>query len=139
MATKKIGFIAKKMQDLDICMMSTQGSRGAINTRPMSNNKDVKYNGESYFFSFTNTRKVKDIKRSGKVTLSFTGDKGMFIIVDGKASIIRDKAVWETHWVPSLNNWFPKGIETPGITLIAVKAEHIKFWDKYKEGDIEIK
>jgi len=29
-------------------------------------------------------------------------------------------------------------MDTPGIVLIAVKATHIKYWDKYKEGDIEL-
>ena len=138
MAAKKLGFIAKKMKDLDICMMSTSGPRGAINTRPMSNNRDVKYNGDSFFFSSVDTRKVKDIKRSASVTLSFTGTGGFYIIVDGKARLIKDKKMWQQHWDASLDNWFPQGIETPGIVLIAVKANHIKYWNKYKEGDIEV-
>ncbi len=138
MAEKKLSLIAKKMKDLDICMMSTNGPRGAINTRPMSNNRDVTYNGESFFFSSLNTRKTKDIKRSASVTLSFQGSKGLYIIVDGKARLIKDKTIWQQHWVPSLNNWFKKGMETPGLILIAVKARHIKYWDNYKENDIDL-
>ena len=80
MARQKLILIAKKMKDLDICMMSTNGSRGVVNTRPMSNNRDVKYNGESFFFSSMDTRKVNDIKRSASVSLSFTGSGGSYII-----------------------------------------------------------
>ena len=138
MATKKLGTLAKKMKDHDICMMSTNGSRGVVNTRPMSNNRDVKYNGESFFFSYMDTRKVKDIQRSAAVSLSFTGSSGSYIIVNGKARLIKDKTTWEEHWDDSLNQWFKKGVDTPGIVLIAVKASHIKYWDKYKEGDIEL-
>jgi general stress protein 26 len=138
MATQKLILIAKKMKDLDICMMSTNGSRGVVNTRPMSNNRDVKYNGESFFFSSRDTRKVNDIKRSASVSLSFTGSGGSYIIVNGKARLIKDKAIWETHWDKSLDQWFKKGIDTPGLVLIAVKAKHIKYWDKYKEGDIDL-
>ena len=138
MATNRLATIAKTMKDLDICMMSTNGPRGVVNTRPMSNNRDVKYNGESFFFSYTDTRKVKDIKRTASVSLSFTGKSGSYIIVNGKARLIKDKSRWEDHWDDSLNQWFKKGMDTPGIVLIAVKASHIKYWDKYREGDIEL-
>lgn len=138
MATNKLTSIAKKMKELDICMMSTNGPRGAVYTRPMSNNRDVTYKGESFFFSLTKTRKVKDIGRSPSVSLSFTGNSGTYIIVSGKARLIKDKAMWEDHWDDSLNQWFTKGINTPGLVLIAVKATGIKYWDKYKEGSIEL-
>jgi len=118
--------------------MSTVGSRGAIHTRPMSNNKDVKYNGESFFFSDIDTRKAKDIEKNAAVTLSFEGKKWLFIIVTGKARIIKTKTVLAEHWQPSLRMWFKKGIDTPGLALIAVKAEKIHYWDNYKESDIDI-
>ena len=138
MAIKNLSGIAKKMKEIDICMMSTNGPRGAVNTRPMSNNRDVTYKGESFFFSLTKTRKIKDIARSASVSLSFTGNSGTYIIVSGKARLIKDKAVWEQHWDDSLNQWFTKGIDTPGLVLIAVKATAIKYWDKYKEGTVEL-
>ena len=138
MSTSKLKLIAKKMKDLDICMLSTNGPRGVVNVRPMSNNRNVTYNGESFFFSFRDTRKVNDIKRTASVSLSFTGSNGTYIIVTGKARMIKDKTIWEEHWDKSLNQWFKKGMDTPGIVLIAVKATHIKYWDKYKEGDIEL-
>ena len=138
MSARKLNQIAKKMKDLDICMMSTNGPRGIVNTRPMSNNRDVTYKGSSYFFSSMDTRKVNDIRRSTSVSLSFTGSGGTYIIVNGKARLIKDKTIWEKHWDKSLDQWFKKGIDTPGLVLIAVKATHIKYWDKYKEGDIEL-
>ncbi|MGB8193715.1 MAG: pyridoxamine 5'-phosphate oxidase family protein, partial [Chitinophagaceae bacterium] len=98
---------------------------------------DVTYNGTSFFFSSMDTRKVNDIKRSASVSLSFTGSDGLYIIVTGKASLIKDKAIWEEHWDESLNQWFKKGMDTPRLVLIAVKATHIKYWNKYKEGDIQ--
>ena len=136
MSKRKLSLVAKKMKDLDICMMSTNGPRGIVNTRPMSNNRDVSYNGTSFFFSSMDTRKVNDIKRSASVSLSFTGSNGSYIIVTGKAGLIKDKTIWEEHWDESLNQWFKKGIDTPRLVLIAVKAVHIKYWDKYKEGEI---
>ena len=139
MAKKTLKFISSKMKDLDICMMSTTGARGTVNTRPMSNNKDVKYNGESFFFSDLKTRKVKDIERNASVTLSFMGKKGLNIIVTGKARIIKSKEMMEEHWVPSLKNWFKKGLESKGLVMLAVKAEKIHYWVSYNEGEISLR
>ena len=136
MANKSMKFISSKMKELDICMMSTVDGRDRISTRPMSNNRDVKYNGESFFFSDLKTHKANDIARNPAVTLSFTGKKGLYIIVQGKARIIMDKALMEEHWVPELDNWFREGLNTKGIIMIAVKATKITYWDKYKEGEI---
>lgn len=139
MANKTLRFISNKMKNLDICMMSTMNSNKELHTRPMSNNKDVKYNGESFFFTMEDTRKVSDIKKHANVTLSFIGEEGLYIIVSGKARIIKSLPMLEEHWVPSLEQWFKDGIDTKGLTLLAVKAEAIKYWDHYKEGEIDIK
>ncbi|MEJ7627295.1 MAG: hypothetical protein WKF35_10555 [Ferruginibacter sp.] len=41
MATLSLSSLAKHMKQIDICMMITQTKRGSMNSRPMSNNKDV--------------------------------------------------------------------------------------------------
>ena len=131
-------FISSKMKDLDICMMSTVDGRDRISTRPMSNNRDVKYNGESFFFSDLKTHKAKDISRNPAVTLSFTGKKGLYIIVEGKARIIRDKAMMAEHWVPELNNWFRNGLNTAGIIMIAVKATELPTGTSIKKEKLRL-
>jgi general stress protein 26 len=136
MEKKKIGFISNKMKELDICMLSTTGGRGVVSTRPMSNNRQVKYNGESFFFTDKNTQKVRDVTKNSSVSLSFTGKKGLYIIVKGKARIIKSKELMEEHWVPSLEQWFKDGIDTKGLVMLAVKAQSIHYWVNYKEGEI---
>jgi general stress protein 26 len=138
MEKKKIGFISNKMKELDICMLSTTGGRGAVSTRPMSNNRQVKYNGESFFFTDKNTQKVRDVTKNSSVSLSFTGKKGLYIIVKGKARIIKSKELMEEHWVPSLEQWFKDGIDTKGLVMLAVKAQSIHYWVNYKEGEISL-
>ena len=53
--------LAKKMQKIDFCMMLTRAEDGAIAGRPMSNNGDVEYDGDSYFFAMDDTRLFDDI------------------------------------------------------------------------------
>ena len=113
----------------------TNAGAGRIATRPMSNNGDVEYDGDSWFFSYEDTRKVSEIEGINDVLLTFTappsllGKPGIFIAVEGSASVIRDKAMFEDHWSSGLERWFPEGTETPGLVLIKVSAASIRYWD----------
>jgi general stress protein 26 len=143
-STKSIEDLSKQLQKIDFCMLHTNGEAGASSVRPMSNNGDVEYDGDSYFFSYVDTRKVSDIERGSRVGLTFTappsllGKPGIFLAVDGTAILIRDKSEFEAHWVKDLERWFPEGIDTPGIVLIKVLAAEIQYWDGEDSGRIQL-
>lgn len=138
MARVSMKNMSAKMKSLDICMLTTQTSRGQLSSRPMSNNGDVEYDGNSYFFTFEESRTVKDIRQFPQVTLAFNGADDMYISLTGKAKLITRKSILLEHWVDSLKQWFPKGVETPGIVLIQVTASRIKFWQGMKQGEVKI-
>ena len=60
---------------------------------------------------------------------SLLGKPGIFIAIEGDASVIKDKTEFEKHWVKDLERWFSDGIETPGLVLIKVHAGRIEYWD----------
>lgn len=126
--------IAEKMKNLDFCMMVTDDGKNGSQSRPMSNNSEVEYDGTSWFFSYDDTAKVKQITNDPKVSLIYQGENMLFIDCQGSASIIREKDMIEEKWIKSLERWFPEGPETPGICLIKVEAEHVQFWHKEEEG-----
>jgi general stress protein 26 len=136
--------IAAKLKKIDFCMMSTKGQDQEISSRPMSNNGDVEYDGDNWFFSYRDTRKVSDIQRDPGISLSFTeapsllGKPGMFISIEGKATMIEDKAQFGEHWTSELDRWFPDGVDTEGLTLIKVHADQIHYWDGEDNGTIKV-
>ena len=136
--------LAEKMRGIDFAMLSTKTAGGEIASRPMSNNGDVDYDGDSYFFTETKTQMVGDIERDARVGLAFSVEPGLFaggglfIAVEGKASVIRDKAQFEAHWTPDLDAWFKQGIETPGLVMLKVHAERIKYWQGEDEGEVSL-
>ena len=142
MSTMTMNELSKALSKIDFCMFNTNGGEGKINSRPMSNNGDVEYDGDSWFFSYEDTRKVGEIGRDARVALTFTappsllGKPGIFVAVDGDASVIRDKAQFEEHWVKDLDRWFPDGVDTPGLVLIKVSARTIEYWDGEENGRI---
>ena len=144
MATMTMDALSKKLADIDFCMFNTHGDAGDMPSRPMSNNGDVDYDGDSWFFSYDDTRKVREIAAHAEVTLTFTeppsllGKPGIFLAIHGTASLIRDKAQFEAHWVKDLDRWFPQGIDTPGIVLIKVSAKSIDYWDGEDNGRLDV-
>lgn len=144
MTTKTLPELSKKMQKIDFCMMCTLAPTGAIATRPMSNNGDVEYDGDTWLFSYRDTRKVKDIAGDPRVTLTFSappsllGKPGIFIALEGKASLIDEKETFQAHWNDGLDRWFPQGVDTPGIVLIKVHADLAHYWDGEDAGTIRL-
>ena len=140
--TKTLADLSEKMRDIDFAMLSTHTDGGQIAARPMSNNRQVDYNGTSHYFSMGDTRTVSDIARDPKVGLSFLGKSGLlgmkpfFVAVEGQAVLIRDKAAFAEHWTSDLDRWFADGIDTPGLVLIKVRAERVHYWDGEDEGEI---
>lgn len=134
--------LAKKMQDIDFAMLFTKTANGALAGRPMSNNGDVTYDGDSYYFTYEQSRTVSDVQRDPKVSLSFQGSKGLFgkpplfVSVEGSAELIRDRAAFDAHWTKDLDRWFENGADTPGVVLIKVRAERIHYWDGEDDGEI---
>jgi general stress protein 26 len=141
---KTLAEIAEKLRDIDFCTLSTVTDNGAIAGRPMSNNREVDYAGDSWFFADGSTRLVDDIAARPDVGLGFHGKSGMlgmrpfFVTVEGRGELIRDKAQFAAHWHKELERWWPNGIDTPGLTLLKVHARRLHYWDGEDEGEIVV-
>lgn len=134
--------LSKKMAKLDFAMLCTRSTTGGMTARPMSNNGDVDYDGDSYFFAYAQSRKIAEIRAEPQVTLSYTGAAGMlggpplFLAIEGRAALIDDRAQFEEHWTKDLDRYFPDGIDTPGVVMIRVHADRIRYWDGNEEGEV---
>ena len=135
--------LAEKMKDIDFVMMSTRRN-GEIAARPMSNNRDVEYDGDSYFFSLEENPVIADLEAEPKVGLTVQGNKGLlgkpgiFVAIEGDAQLIRDKAQFQEHWTNDMDRWAENGPETPGLVLIKVHASRIHYWDGEDEGELRL-
>jgi general stress protein 26 len=144
MADKSLADLAEKMRDIDFAILSTRTRSGAIAARPMSNNRQVDFDGDSFFFTCDETGTVADIQGDPQVGLGYQAKSGIlgvrpfFITVEGKAELIRDRGRFAEHWTKDLDRWFDQGIDTPGLTLIKVSAERLHYWDGYDQGELEL-
>lgn len=145
MADKTLEDISEAMRDIDFCLLSTKSDGGAIAARPMSNNREVDYDGDSIFFTWADSRTVEDIGRDPQVGIGFhgkdslLGKPGIFIAVEATAQVIRDKAEFAEHWTKDLDRWFKQGVDTPNLAMIRCSADRIHYWDGEEEGEVALK
>jgi general stress protein 26 len=135
--------LAEKLKGIDFAMLATVDGKG-ITARPMSNNGDVEYDGDAWFFTYEDSDKVRQIKANDGVSTAYQGKSdgdrpGAFISVEGKAEIITDQSAIDEHWYDELEIWFPDGKETEGVALIKVHASLIRWWDGDEDGEITVK
>ena len=136
--------LSEKMKDLDFAMLATHAPGGEIGSRPMSNNRDVEYDGDAWFFTDETTQMEADIASNASVNLSYQGKSGLlgfrpfFAAIEGHAELVRDKQKFADHWTKDLERWWPDGIETPGIVLIHVRGLRAHYWDGEDEGEIPL-
>lgn len=134
-----LAFVSERMKAIDVCLMNTiQESERGFDSRPMSNNAEVNFNGSSYFFTSDETDVIAQLKKNDTVSLSFCGADNEFIHLNGKAHISSDRAEMEPHWNDSLTQWFLQGLDTPGLCMIVVKASTVKYWHNEKNIEIDI-
>lgn len=143
MPNRTIAELAEKMKDIDFAMLATHHD-GAIAARPMSNNREVSWDGDSWYFTWADSLMVADIAADPNVTLSFQGGTGLlgmrpfFVAVEGKADIVQDRAKFAEHWTDGLDRWFTQGADTPNLVMIHVRATRAHYWDGEDEGEVAV-
>lgn len=136
--------LSKAMAKIDFALLTTLTEGDQLASRPMSNNGDVEYDGDSFYFSWESARTVSDILKNPHIALNFQGNAGLlgkpplFVAVEGTARIVRDKGEFAEHWTSELEYWFKDGIDTEGMVMIHVHADRIAYWDGEDQGTIKV-
>jgi general stress protein 26 len=138
-ASNTIKKVAQLMRDLDFCMLTTHTKRGSLHTRPMSNNGEVEFDGDVWFFSAADSRKVREIETTPRVHLSYVDlDRWRFVWMTGRARIVQDPKKKQELWFDELRRWFDGGPESNGVVLIKVTPLIVSYWTKKDEGELRI-
>lgn len=137
--SKNIKKVADMMRDLDFCMLTTRSGDGELRARPMSNNGEVEFDGDVWFFSATDSRKVAEIQAESGVELSYADiERFRFISMSGDATIVRDEKKKRELWIEELERWFDGGPESDDIVLIKVTPRTVAWWNGEDSGEVNL-
>jgi general stress protein 26 len=122
----------KLIKDIKFAMMTTVDASGALQSRPMTTQKQPDgeaFDGTLWFFAGLRTSVVEEISHDPRVNLTYedTGDS-KFISVAGTAEISRDRELMSRMWSDLYKAWFPQGLDDPDLCLLKVKAERAEYW-----------
>lgn len=120
--------VTELIRDGRICMFTTMTEDGRHVSRPMGL-QQVEFDGDMWFFAYEDSPKVHELAVNPQVNVSFNTKKDAWVSVSGVAEVVHDRAKAEELWNPFVKAWFPDGLETPGLTLLRVRAESAEYWD----------
>jgi general stress protein 26 len=86
--------------------------------------------GNIWFLSADDSHKNEELLRNPAVRLYFQGSPHSdFLLLNGTATISRDKTRIKELWKPVLKTWFTEGQDDPRITVIRVAPSEGYYWD----------
>jgi len=132
--------IASLINQIDICLFATRGDDGRLHSRPMSNNGQVEWDGQSWFFAPTDGRLVTELRADPAAVAAYRAEEGFaFVSVSGRATIETDPELKERYWLDDLERWFPNGPADPNVALIRLDAEEAQWWTEDGDGKADLR
>ena len=129
-ALRRVGELTR---DIDICMFVTRAD-GGLRGRPMSNNGEVEYDGDTWFFSYRDTPKVREIGADPRVELAYVAtERGTWLSIEGTAEVVEDDERKRELWQKDLEAWFDAGPDDDRLVLIKVAADRVHGWAEGEE------
>jgi general stress protein 26 len=126
-AIAKIRELVDRAKTCFFCTATAAGSSAGV--RPMSV-QQLDDEGNLWFLSADDSHKNLELAQEPTVRLFFQGSPHSdFLFLEGRATILRDRAKVEELWEPVVRTWFTGGQDDPRITIIKVEPSHGYYWD----------
>src|SRR5678816_4509065 len=90
---EKLKKLREIVKAVDICMLTTVDEHGSLHSRPMSNNRQIEFDGDLWFFTYGSSHKVGEVGRVPAVNASFADiESQQYVSLSGRVEVIHDKA-----------------------------------------------
>ena len=130
---KNFARLDEVIRDIKFAMMTTLDASGALQSRPMTTQKQPDgqaFDGTLWFFTGQRTSVADEIAHDPRVNLTYANaDDSQFVSVAGTAAISHDRELMRSMWSDIYKAWFPKGLDDPDLCLLQVKAERAEYWE----------
>lgn len=126
----ELQLLKNKIKDIRFALLTTQEPDGDFHTRPMYTH-DIDPEGTVWFFTYDDSRKVREIRRNPQVGISYADhNEQTYVTVGGTAQVVKDPAKTDELWIDGLKAWFPEGKDSPRLALLRIRLHQGEYWDK---------
>ncbi len=119
-----------KLRDLvdtdDIVMLTTVGSDGELEARPMSV-QDFDEQGRIWFFTEYEAPKAEQLQRDARALVTLSGKN--YVSIQGTGSVVRDPARQRELWNKAAEAWLQCEPTDPKVALLVVDAHGAQYWE----------
>jgi general stress protein 26 len=123
-----LALVRKLVREVTFCTAATQGENGDTHARIVQPRPP----GEDWTVDFiTNRRcrKVRDIERSGRMTLLYQHDRDhSYVCLMGPTEIVDDRELKRATWTGAHDRWNPGGPEDPDTVYARLRPDRIELW-----------
>lgn len=118
--------LGKRVDGIDIVMMTTLDGDGALGSRPMAPiEMDAK--GAIWFFTDLRSEKIEHLR---VVNVAFSDEgNATYVSISGRGEIHAERAHIEKLWTPFVRPWFPDGPDSTNLALLKFVPETAEYWD----------
>ena len=133
-----IAKIKELTADMHIAMLTTVAEDGSLHARPMAT-ESADFDGTLWFITRIESGKVEEIRDDSHVLVSYEQPKdGMYLSLQGRAGIVKDRATIKAHWYKGADGWFKDGSDDPAAALIQVKVTGGEYWQQSSSGLVRL-
>jgi general stress protein 26 len=116
------------VDELTFCVGATQGDDGETNARvvqPLPVDDDWTVS----FLTNRRCRKVREIERTGRMTLLYQHDADRsYVALVGSATIVEDLELKRKIWQPAHDRWNEGGPDNPATVFAKLVTNRIELW-----------
>lgn len=120
--------VRELIEEIRTVMLVTSDTDGLMQARPMS---VLAVEGDTvWFFADANSPKIFEIDQDQGVLLTAAHPSRQdYVSARGVARVVQDMAKKKQLWTEMARLWFPNGVESPNLVLIAVDLIGAEYWD----------
>jgi general stress protein 26 len=127
------------IREIGVAMLATVRDNGSPHVRPMVTLFRKDSDNELWFFTAEHSAKTDEIEEDRHVAAAYADAKrNVYASLNGTASLVRDPALIQELWTPTLVTWFPGGKDDPNLALLRVKVRSGEYWDAPSSTMVEI-
>ena len=92
--------------------------------------RKVEDDGDLWFFTKRDSRKIAEVSADERVLVTFADPKNHhFVSIAGRAEVVSDRAKVASLWSEVFRPWFPAGPDDEKVVLVHVHADQAEYWD----------
>ena len=138
--TVDTGKLWDMIKDIEVGMLTVEGSDGRLYSRPMTTqNGDEDRGGVLWFFMSRSGEPACDLGSAPEVNVAYADpESGRYISISGRARIVDELAKKEALWRATDKAWFPGGARDGDLALVAVLVAAAEYWDAGSKKAVQL-